>query len=100
MCKKHEKFIVCPVCGGKGTTVNPNIDAHGLTREDFDDDPDFAEDYNSGMYDQVCACCDGKRVVTQKRMAEIEEHAAERRMVARENGDWESYSVANDYRFG
>jgi hypothetical protein len=88
------------VCEGEGTTVNPNIDAHGLTYEDFQEDPDFAEDYKSGMYDITCNGCHGQRVVKEERIKELEQNAADRRLAARENGDYESYSVANDWRFG
>lgn len=55
-------FVVCDLCNGKGKHVNPSIDAHGLSREDFDEDPDFAEDYFSGVYDVPCAQCHGRRV--------------------------------------
>jgi hypothetical protein len=54
---------VCPLCEGKGTHVNPSIDAHGLTAEDFYEDPDFAEDYVSGLYDQACNECHGRTTV-------------------------------------
>lgn len=56
------RFEVCPVCDGRGTYVNPSIDAHGLTSEDFEDD-DFAEDYLGGRYDIVCRLCQGDNVV-------------------------------------
>lgn len=56
------KFDVCSVCQGKGTHVNPSIDAGGLSREDFDDDPDFERDYFGGTYDVQCYGCNGKRV--------------------------------------
>jgi len=56
-------FEVCPICDGKGTHVNPSIDCDGLTREDFEDDPDFAEEYMAGRYDQQCNGCHGQRVV-------------------------------------
>lgn len=56
------KYEVCSLCDGKGHHVNPSIDAHGLSREDFDEDPGFAEDYLSGMYDELCYECGGKRV--------------------------------------
>ena len=56
-------FEVCPVCEGKGTHVNPAIDCNGLTAEDFHDDPDFRDNYMSGLYDQTCNCCGGLRVV-------------------------------------
>lgn len=96
----REKFIVCPVCGGRGSTVNPNIDAHGLTREDFDEDPDFADDYRSGAYDVQCRACLGERVVTEERVEELASNAEDRRLSARENGDYEGYSVAGDWRYG
>lgn len=56
-------FDVCSLCRGKGTHVNPSIDAHGITCEEFDDDPDFREEYMSGAYDVHCYECGGKRVV-------------------------------------
>ena len=97
---KKDPWIVCPVCDGEGKTVNPNIDANGLTADDFNEDPDFREDYMSGMYDITCAACHGKRVVKQARIDELEQNAEDRRLAARENGDFESYSVAGDWRYG
>ena len=55
--------IVCPTCNGEGKHVNPSIDSHGITREDFDADPDFMESYMSGIYDVSCYECGGLRVV-------------------------------------
>jgi RecJ-like exonuclease len=57
------KFEVCPTCAGKGTHVNRAIDGNGLTHEDFDADPDFAEAYRRGDYDVPCTECQGERVV-------------------------------------
>jgi DnaJ-class molecular chaperone len=57
------EWDVCPTCNGKGSHVNPSIDAGGLTAEDFYEDPGFAEDYMSGMYDEPCNECKGNRVV-------------------------------------
>lgn len=56
------KFEVCDQCRGSGKIVDPNIDCCGLTQEDFDEDPDFYDDYMSGRYDQTCPRCNGKRV--------------------------------------
>lgn len=56
------KYEVCGTCNGKGSHVNPSIDSNGLSREDFDEDPDFAEGYFSGMYDVSCNECHGARV--------------------------------------
>jgi len=61
--KLPARFEVCDLCNGKGTTVNPSIDAGGLTQEDFDEDPDFEEEYFSGTYDIPCPQCRGKRVI-------------------------------------
>lgn len=58
------KYEVCDLCRGKGKVVNPNIDCQGITREDFDEDPDFEEDYLSGVYDIKCTQCKGERVVS------------------------------------
>lgn len=57
------KFEVCDTCRGKGSHVNPSIDGNGLTAEDFAEDPDFREDYFSGVYDVTCHECKGLRVV-------------------------------------
>ena len=56
-------YSVCPLCDGKGKHVNPSIDCNGLTAEDFAEDPDFLEDYKSGLYDIPCNECGGNRVV-------------------------------------
>lgn len=57
------KWIVCPTCNGKGTHVNPSIDSGGISAQDFHDDPDFADDYMRGTYDQTCAQCAGRSTV-------------------------------------
>lgn len=57
------KWDVCPVCDGDGKHVNPSIDAGGISQEQFDDDPDFAEQYRSGHYDQTCTHCEGRTTV-------------------------------------
>lgn len=54
---------LCPACGGEGSVVDPAIDRHGLTHEDFDDDPDFADGYFSGRYDITCPVCEGEKIV-------------------------------------
>ena len=56
---------VCPLCDGRGRHVNPSIDSHGITSEEFLDDPDFAKDYFSGRYDIPCNECWGRRVIPQ-----------------------------------
>ena len=57
------RWEVCHLCNGEGKTVNPSIDASGLSDDDLYDDPDFAEDYFGGRYDVVCGACDGRTTV-------------------------------------
>lgn len=93
---------VCPTCGGRGQYVNPDIDSHGLAREDFDDDPDFAEGYFAGRYDVQCRECGGEKVVPTpdpasplgRRWLEQEEARARDRAedaytMRMENGGWD-----------
>lgn len=56
-------WSVCDVCNGNGSHVNPSIDCGGLSTEDFAEDPDFAEDYFDGAYDQTCNKCAGRTTV-------------------------------------
>lgn len=61
------KFVVCPTCDGRGTHVNPSIDAHGITAEEWDRDWDDEEReaYLSGRYDVPCYECKGANVVPE-----------------------------------
>lgn len=49
-------FRICPACSGRGTTTRHVEPDCGLTREDFEEDPDF---YFSGFYDRPCPECIG-----------------------------------------
>lgn len=57
------EFVVCPSCRGKGKYVNPSIDAHGISAEEFNEDEDFRESYIRGDYDIQCVLCDGEKVI-------------------------------------
>lgn len=54
---------ICDLCDGRGKVVNPSIDASGLTADDFAEDPGFAEDYRSGVYDIPCPRCGGRTTI-------------------------------------
>jgi hypothetical protein len=56
-------FVVCPTCDGRGVHVNPSIDAHGISADEFAEDPDFAEAYHKGVYDVSCYECNGASVI-------------------------------------
>jgi hypothetical protein len=69
------KRVVCPQCDGTGKHVNPAIDGHGLSAEDFAEDPDFAESYFSGDYDVCCETCNGSNIID-----EVDEYACKKRL--------------------
>lgn len=80
----------CYQCDGKGTTVNPSIDAGGISSDDefWDDDiDDYGESrYMSGMYDITCSACNGTKLCqdiqfvderVEEWMREMEQDAAD-----------------------
>jgi len=76
----HLQWEVCDTCNGKGSHVNPSIDAHGLSSEDFDEDPEFREEYFSGTYDVPCYECGGRTTslhINRKRTSEAALKAAD-----------------------
>ena len=54
------KRIICERCGGNG---RQDIWDNGVPNRYFDEDPDFAEDYRSGVYSKPCEECHGRNVV-------------------------------------
>ena len=75
------EYNLCPTCEGKGSHVDPAMDAGGAHPEEMD--PRVREEYFSGGYDQVCNECGGRRVVPflQAKTTEHEEILRERRSV-------------------
>ena len=60
------QFELCPACEGRGSRVNPAIDGHGISPEEFAEDPEFLENYLGGMYDEPCPLCRGVRVIDRR----------------------------------
>lgn len=87
------KYEVCDRCQGRGSHVNPSIDGHGLSQEDFDEDPDFREDYFSGRYDVACYSCGGLRVVLTEDESMFND--AQKADMVRLNAFWEE-ELADD----
>ena len=89
------KYEICDSCRGEGvTTRHIECDGGGFTASEWaeacNDDPDFAEDYFGGVYDQPCPdCLNGKVVVVNEDLCDpeilkkyyehLEEEAAYRR---------------------
>ena len=72
------KREVCPRCNGEGVHDHPAF-SNGVSPEMWDDDPDFREDYLSGVHDVTCSECKGKRVVDEPdwdRMTERQQELA------------------------
>lgn len=97
------KWCICTLCEGDGKVANPNIDSHGLSQEDFDEDPDFEEAYRSGAYDVTCRRCNGTGKLLRANLDQIHEdanrRAEERRLSALEDGDFEGFISAYDPRW-
>lgn len=55
----HLRKTRCGLCNGRGVHVNPSIDSHGISSEEFAEDPDFFSEYVNGMYDVSCYECNG-----------------------------------------
>ena len=55
-------YEVCGQCDGRGSYVHPDIDGHGISPDEFADDPEFEASYRSGAYDIPCEECSGRRV--------------------------------------
>lgn len=70
------EWEVCPTCRGNGSHVNPSIDRQGIDPSEFRRDPEFADQYFSGAYDQPCSQCGGRRVVPSPIPQGDEEEAA------------------------
>jgi len=50
------EIVICGDCEGRGVmTLRP----FAFTADDFAEDPDFADDYRDGFYDEPCDTCDG-----------------------------------------
>lgn len=57
-------YVVCDVCEGKGKHVDPAIDAHGITEDEYSTwSIDEQEAYFHGGYDIDCMTCKGRRVL-------------------------------------
>ena len=54
---------ICSRCDGDGTIVNPNIDGHGISSEEWENewDEDSREMYMSGGFDVTCPLCKGEK---------------------------------------
>ena len=59
------ELVECHVCYGDGYHTNPAIDGHGISAQDFYDDPEFESEYRMGMYDIRCNCCHGEKQIPQ-----------------------------------
>ena len=86
------RWAICDACRGDGTTTRHiECDGGGFTASEWNeachDDPDFADDYRSGVYDRACPDCDGsgkvqeiddERLTDEQRAAYEAEAEAER----------------------
>jgi hypothetical protein len=85
-------FIGCHTCSGRGFYVNPSIDSHGMSMEEFRElGQEFKEEYKSGFYDVACEHCKGDRVVPYPTRQEDEDRLKDwGNIMQSEIDDWES----------
>lgn len=57
MRKRNSQWIICRACGGEGKSSG-HLGAFDAA--EMAEDPDFFEDYMSGVYDRCCEVCEGK----------------------------------------
>lgn len=57
--------VICDRCDGEGKHVNPAVDGHGISAEEWerDWDDEGREGYLRGDYDVVCHECKGAKVL-------------------------------------
>ena len=71
------EWEICYRCQGNGKHTNPNIDGHGITSDEWENDWDDDErkEYMSGGYDVPCEykCSDGKVLVPNEKMCSKEQ---------------------------
>lgn len=91
-------WTICDCCRGAGKHVNPSVDGHGLSREDFDQDPDFAEAYFSGGYDVSCAECGGTGKVKSPKPGALSFSDLRTLAEARRRAQWQAESAAERRR--
>ena len=69
-CELPACWAICSRCRGNGTHVNPNVDGHGISAEEWanDYDDESREMYMNGGYDVRCedGCTDGKVLVVDE----------------------------------
>lgn len=88
------KWVLCPVCEGKGKHVNPAIDAGGLSGEMMDD-VEFLEGYASGVYDVPCNRCAGRTTVPETDWDALDDaRKALLEQQFRDEADWEAERLA------
>ncbi len=86
------KFAVCPTCRGKGSHVNPSIDAGGITSSEWEEwDEEDRESYMSGAYDVQCYECKGNRVIPEMDRDSVSPELLEQiDRIDRENAEFEA----------
>ena len=67
--------VLCPMCEGDGTVVDPSIDSSGISNEDFYEDPEFENAYHSGFYNIRCPSCKGNKIIQTIDCSQVNEES-------------------------
>jgi len=91
---------VCSRCNGKGRHVNPSIDGHGITQDEWENEWSYEEQemYLSGGYDITCDECKGLRVVLVPNELVIQTDEKLKELYKLYNDYWEDmYAMQREY---
>lgn len=50
---------ICSRCSGSGKVLSGSLEGAVISQEEFNEDPEFCEQYHSGFYDKICPDCSG-----------------------------------------
>ena len=82
--------IKCERCDGYGTVANPAFDGMSVDQmrdeNGYEETEEFLAEYTKrgGIYDIMCPCCKGEKVITERRRLEFQEELEYQREVEAE----------------
>lgn len=91
---------ICVRCDGEGTHVNPAIDEHGISPEEFRKDPEFKQAYFEGRYDITCQMCEGEKIILSPDLGSLPINVREEYEKMQRHHDQVERESASERRWG
>jgi hypothetical protein len=80
--------------------VESRRDSNGISVEKLLEDPFDYADYMAGVFDVNCAACEGSGKMLESHIKALQQAAEDRQLAAMEDGNYEAYQGAGDWRWG